>query len=134
VDTAEISAPWDRIAGIYERVVASLREVPGLLNASAHSSHVYASGLNLYFSFAVRPTAANEMRERYLDCWQRIMTATAAGGGGIAHHHGIGRLRRDYLHHDLGSAGLTMLSAVKRALDPTGLFNPGVLIPEDEDG
>ncbi len=131
VDTAEISASWDRIDTIYDRVIASLREVPDILNASAHSSHVYTSGLNLYFSFAVRPADDRDMRARYLDCWQRIMTATAEGGGGIAHHHGIGRLRRDYLHHDLGAAGIAALKAVKRALDPTGLFNPGVLIPDD---
>ncbi|NJN51880.1 MAG: FAD-binding oxidoreductase [Gammaproteobacteria bacterium] len=130
VDTAEISATWDRIGGIYDRVIASLREVPDVLNASAHSSHVYPSGLNLYFSFAVRPGDTADMRSRYLDCWQRIMTETAAGGGGVAHHHGIGRLRRDFLHHDLGASGLAALRAIKSSLDPSGLFNPGVLIPD----
>lgn len=131
VDTAEVSAPWDRIGDIYQRVIASLREVPGLLNASAHSSHVYGSGLNLYFSFAVRPSDANDMRNRYLECWDRIMSATAEGGGGIAHHHGVGRLRSRYLHHDLGQPGMSVLRAIKRALDPTGMFNPGVLIADD---
>jgi len=130
VDTVEVSAPWSRIENVYRRVINSLRDVPDLVNASAHSSHGYRSGLNLYFSFAVRPDDPAAMAPRYRDCWRRIMEATAAEGGGIAHHHGIGRVRRDYLHHDLGAEGVAVLRALKRALDPGNLLNPGVLIPE----
>ncbi len=109
------------------------REVPDIVNASAHSSHAYRSGLNLYFSFAVRPEDPAAMADRYRTCWQRIIETTAALGGGIAHHHGIGRVRAPYLHHDLGSAGIAVLRRVKAALDPTGIMNPGVLLP-DTDG
>ena len=94
VDTVEVSAPWDRIEAIYTGVIAALSEVPDILNASAHSSHAYRSGLNLYFSFAVRPEDPAAMADRYRTCWQRIIETTAALGGGIAHHHGIGRVRR----------------------------------------
>ena len=58
------------------------------------------------------------------------MEATAAGGGGVSHHHGIGRVRRNYLRYDLGDAGIEALRAIKRALDPTGFMNPGVLLPD----
>jgi alkyldihydroxyacetonephosphate synthase len=130
VDTVEVSAPWDRIAALYSGVVAALQSVPDVLNASAHSSHAYRSGLNLYFSFAVRPEDPAEMPQRYRDCWHAIIDTTAALGGGIAHHHGIGRVRAPYLHHDLGSTGLSVLRRVKTALDPTGIMNPGVLLPD----
>jgi alkyldihydroxyacetonephosphate synthase len=133
VDTVEVSAPWDRIEAIYTGVVAALSEVPDILNASAHSSHAYRSGLNLYFSFAVRPEDPYAMAERYRSCWQRIIDTTAALGGGIAHHHGIGRVRAPYLYHDLGTAGIAALRRVKDALDPAGIMNPGVVLP-DTDG
>ena len=129
VDTVEVSAPWDRIGGLYAGVVAALNEVPDVVNASAHSSHAYRSGLNLYFSFAARPQDGAVMADRYRTCWQRILETTAALGGGIAHHHGIGRVRAPYLHHDLGAAGIATLRRVKAALDPTGILNPGVLLP-----
>jgi alkyldihydroxyacetonephosphate synthase len=130
VDTIEIAATWDRIEGIYRAAVESLRAVPGMLTASAHSSHAYRSGINLYFTFAARPERAESMRETYLDCWRRVMRATIDGGGGIAHHHGIGRVRREWLKDELGDAGVNALRTLKRALDPTGFMNPGALIPD----
>jgi alkyldihydroxyacetonephosphate synthase len=130
LDTIEIAATWDRIQGIYVNAIESLRGVPGLLTASAHSSHAYRSGINLYFTFAAQPKTAAEMRSTYLDCWRRVMTATVEGGGGIAHHHGIGRVRRQWLSKEIGEAGLSALRAVKHALDPTGFMNPGALIPD----
>jgi alkyldihydroxyacetonephosphate synthase len=67
----------------------------------------------------------------YLDAWGRVMEATAAAGGGVAHHHGVGRLRKPWLHHDLGEAGLELLRTVKAAVDPKGIMNPGNLISDD---
>ncbi len=71
------------------------------------------------------------MADTHRECWRRTMEAALALGAGIAHHHGIGRVRRDVLAGELGAGGVTLLRAVKRALDPGGLMNPGVLLPED---
>ena len=101
-----------------------------MLNASAHSSHGYANGLNLYFTFAGRPEDSADMAKVYDAGWKAIMEATAAQGGSVAHHHGIGRVRKNYLEHDLGTGGVTLLRAVKASLDPDNLMNPGVLLPD----
>lgn len=130
VDTIEISAPWTRIADVYTEAVAALKAVPHNLIGSAHSSHVYRSGINLYFTFVAQPSDDAEMASTYLASWKAVLDATAANGGGIAHHHGIGRVRRDHLSDDLGESGVAVLRAVKAALDPVGIMNPGVLIPD----
>ena len=124
------SAPWSRIAEVYRRSVAALETLPGLVNASAHSSHVYRTGLNLYFSFALKRDSAEEMERAYFDAWRVVMEATAAAGGGVAHHHGAGRLRKPYLEHDLGETGVALLRTLKGALDPHHVLNPGNLIPD----
>ena len=69
------------------------------------------------------------MGDRYLESWDQALTATAKAGGGIADHHGSGRLRSDYLHHDLGDNGLALLHTLKQAIDPQGILNPGNLLP-----
>jgi len=129
-DTVEVSADWDQIARIYDDATASLSQVPGCLAASAHSSHVYRSGLNLYFTFAVQLDAPEAMEPTYFDCWRRIMEATVRHGGSLAHHHGIGRVRREVLIDELGPEGVGLLRKIKQALDPNGIMNPGVLIPD----
>jgi len=129
VDTVEVGATWDRVLPLYERVTASLRKVEGVFVASGHSSHSYRSGTNLYFTFAARPEAPERRAAVYRECWRRTMEATLAEGGGIAHHHGVGRVRREFLPGELGTSGVALLRTLKRALDPDGLMNPGVLVP-----
>lgn len=131
VDTIEIAATWDRIGPIYEMATRALIAVPGALSGTAHSSHVYRSGINLYFTFAARPAEQEDMAATYAACWRAVISATADEGGGIAHHHGIGRVRREWLRTELGDGGLSALRAVKRALDPAGFMNPGALLPEE---
>jgi alkyldihydroxyacetonephosphate synthase len=130
VDTIEVAATWSRIGPIYDAAIDALRAVPGILAASAHSSHAYRSGLNLYFTFVAQPPERDRMSETYRECWDRVLRATAEGGGGIAHHHGIGRVRRSWLSQEVGEGGLRVLRALKRALDPDGIMNPGALLPE----
>jgi FAD/FMN-containing dehydrogenase len=50
-------------------------------------------------------------------------------GGTFSAEHGIGRLRRGELAQRRTGVELGMMRAVKRALDPLGLFNPGVMLP-----
>jgi alkyldihydroxyacetonephosphate synthase len=127
VDTIEIAADWDKVGALYDAVVAGLNGVPGMLAASAHSSHSYASGTNLYISFAVKPPDFANAERSYLDAWGAVMRATLERGGTIAHHHGIGRLRAPWLAEELGSS-YPILQDLKRALDPKGLMNPGTLL------
>ncbi|MGH0036622.1 MAG: FAD-binding oxidoreductase [Myxococcota bacterium] len=129
-DTIEISAPWTRIEAIYDDATARLRELEPVVVASAHSSHVYRTGLNLYFTFVAKHDDPHDMEATYFECWKRVMEATARHGGGIAHHHGAGRLRKPYLAHDLGESGVGILRTLKDALDPDGIMNPGNLIPD----
>ena len=44
--------------------------------------------------------------------------------------HGIGRLRRAELAARKPAPALAMMKAIKAALDPQGLLNPGVLLPD----
>jgi alkyldihydroxyacetonephosphate synthase len=133
VDTIEVASTWKHLSSIYDAVTESLNEVPGMLSATAHTSHAYRSGANLYFTFVAKPDDPSDMQSVYRECWDRAMRATLANHGGIAHHHGIGRVRRDYLAREIGDEGVALLRSLKQALDPANLLNPGNLLPEIDD-
>ncbi len=130
VDTIEVATTWDRIDDLYRDVIAALRTVPGIVVASGHSSHSYAQGTNIYFTFAAYCEDRERMEATYDACWRQAMEATLAAGGTIAHHHGVGRLRVPWMSREL-EAGEVVLRRIKDALDPGGTMNPGVLLPGD---
>jgi len=128
-DTIEVATDWTRLPQLYTAVVDALNAVPGVVAASAHSSHAYRSGANLYFTLAASPGDPGDYTATYDACWAAAMNAADGLGAGLAHHHGVGRVRRDWMASEVGAGGVSMLRSVKSALDPEGLLNPGVLIP-----
>jgi glycolate oxidase len=53
-------------------------------------------------------------------------------GGTITGEHGVGLLKREWLAREVGPLGLEVHRAVKRALDPAGLLNPGKVFDPEE--
>jgi glycolate oxidase len=51
-------------------------------------------------------------------------------GGTISGEHGTGVSKRDYLEAQVGSRGLAAMRAIKAALDPDGILNPGKVLPD----
>lgn len=49
--------------------------------------------------------------------------------GSVSAEHGIGLLKREYLHFSRSPGELQMMRAIKQALDPQGIFNPGKVLP-----
>jgi len=52
-------------------------------------------------------------------------------GGTVSAEHGIGKLKHEFLRILYGDDGLAEMAAVKKALDPSGVLNRGVMFPED---
>lgn len=126
VDTMEIAAPWSRLAAIHEDVRAALTRVPHALVASCHLSHSYPDGACLYFTFAAAPPP-EEVESTYIALWDAGQRAVLDGGGNLSHHHGVGINRSRFMTAAVGEAGVGVLAALKQALDPHGILNPGKL-------
>jgi FAD/FMN-containing dehydrogenase len=61
-----------------------------------------------------------------------VLQLVASLGGSISAEHGIGIAKKPWLHLTRSPADIRAMRAIKRALDPGGLLNPGVIFDLDE--
>ena len=139
VETVETATSWSQLPALYTAVSKALgdalaaRGTPAVV--MAHVSHVYATGASLYFTVLARQlTGAQAALDQWDDAKTAASAALAAEGGTISHHHAIGRAHAPYLEAEVGPVGVSVLAAVKAALDPQGILNPGVLVPLGRSG
>jgi len=131
-DTFETAITWERFADFHANIMDTtrriIREVTGREGSvSCRFTHVYPDGPAPYFSFYALPKRGSEIVQ-----WQEIKNAASdaliAAGGTITHHHAVGRDHRRWYDLQRPQPFAAGLRAMKRALDPKGLLNPGVLI------
>ncbi|MFN2587214.1 MAG: FAD-binding oxidoreductase [Actinomycetota bacterium] len=60
---------------------------------------------------------------------EAVLRIVADMRGGIAAEHGVGRAKNRWLHLARSPGEIAGMAAVKRALDPRGILNPGKLLP-----
>ncbi|GAA3538664.1 FAD-binding oxidoreductase [Nonomuraea rosea] len=132
VETLETAGFWANLPRLYDAVRLALLGALGAPLVMCHISHVYETGASLYFT-VVTPQDADPLAQ-----WERaksaVNAAIVAAGGTITHHHGVGRDHREAYAAELGPVGAGILEAVKARLDPAGILNPGVLIPQQSAG
>jgi glycolate oxidase len=74
------------------------------------------------------PPGDDAARERAQAAFQDIIDDALALGGTVSGEHGVGLLKRDGLHQELSAEVVAMQRAVKAALDPHGILNPGKVL------
>lgn len=125
VDTMEVAARWPDVPALYEGVRNALGRHADAVGC--HASHVYPEGSCLYFTFVMLgPPDDGAAEQQYRAAWEAGMEATLAAGGTVSHHHGVGLLKAPWAAREWGE-GIEVLRAIKRALDPNGIMNPGKL-------
>ena len=128
VETLETATFWSNIdrvhQGVRDALVSTLGEGTLVL---CHISHVYETGCSLYFTVAARQ--ADDPLTQWYAAKGAASDAMVAAGATITHHHAIGTDHKPWLAREIGPVGVAMLRGVKEAVDPTGVLNPGVLIP-----
>jgi glycolate oxidase len=82
----------------------------------------------------VIPRGDSAARARAIAAAADILGATLRLGGTLTGEHGIGVLKRDRLEDEIGPLGLRVSRAVKHALDPLGIMNPGKVLPLETEG
>jgi alkyldihydroxyacetonephosphate synthase len=128
VETLETVTFWSNLDRVYQAVKAALTSSLGESTiVLCHISHVYETGASLYFTVAARQS--DDPVAQWLAAKAAASDAMVHHGASITHHHAVGQDHKPWLAEEIGPVGVMILRAVKDRLDPTGVLNPGVLIP-----
>jgi alkyldihydroxyacetonephosphate synthase len=130
VDTLETATTWENLERLHQQLADAIRRATERTGARAlvmtHVSHCYRDGASLYVTFLARMA-----RGKAIEQWETIKRAATecivANGGALSHHHGVGYEHAAWLTREHGALGVDLLLAMKRALDPDDVMNPGKL-------
>ncbi|OKH68285.1 FAD-binding oxidoreductase [Mycolicibacterium obuense] len=130
-ETLETATSWSNVptlkAAVTDALTRSLADSGTPALVMCHISHVYPTGASLYF------TVVAAQRGNPIEQWRAAKTAASEAmvrvGATITHHHAVGADHRPWMRDEVGDLGVAVLRAVKSTLDPTGIMNPGKLIP-----
>ena len=120
----DISLPVSRIAAFVAGTDAALQAtIPGV--RLVNFGHLGDGNLHYNVQAPEGGSAADFLHEHEARVNAIVYDAVTAHGGSISAEHGIGALKREELAQRKSPVALSLMRAIKRALDPAGLMNPG---------
>jgi glycolate oxidase len=115
----DVAVPRSRIAAFLDGcdAVAAQREL--VIGVVGH-----AGDGNMHPTICFDP-ADPDQRERAFGAFDDILELGLSLGGTVTGEHGVGSIKVDWLEREIGPVALDVHRAIKDALDPAGLLNPG---------
>jgi len=115
----DVAVPRSRIAAFLDgcdAIAAGRRLTIGVVG--------HAGDGNMHPTICFDPVDADQ-RERAFAAFDDILELGLSLGGTITGEHGVGAIKIDWLEREIGPVALDVHRAIKDALDPAGLLNPG---------
>ena len=120
----DISVQISRIPAFVAHTDAVLqREIPGV--RLVNFGHLGDGNLHVVVQVAVEGDPKAFLREHEAHVNHLVYEAVAEFGGSFSAEHGIGELKADKLEKYQSPVAMGMMRAIKQALDPQGIMNPG---------
>ncbi len=117
--TEDICVPRSKVP----EMLAAIEEIAAR-NDVAIATIAHAGDGNLH-PLMPAPVGDDAARIRAQLAFEQMLDAAIALGGTVTAEHGVGLLKMKGLERELDPASLLMQRAVKQALDPLAVFNPG---------
>jgi glycolate oxidase len=122
--TEDICVPRSAVPAVLAEI-----EAIGARHGVQVATIAHAGDGNLH-PLLITPPGDDDARRRAVAAFDDILAAALARRGTVSGEHGIGLLKRRGMQQELDPGVQAMQAAVKQALDPLGLFNPGKVVGE----
>jgi alkyldihydroxyacetonephosphate synthase len=127
-ETFETSVPWDRIqqvcSAVHKRAEEQHRalKLPGKFYVSYRITQIYHTGVCIYFMYGLYTKGVEKPDRVFGTIEHSLREVIMENGGSISHHHGVGKLRQDFVPRTLSPAAMDVIRRIKQAADPGNVF------------
>jgi alkyldihydroxyacetonephosphate synthase len=134
-ESFETSVPWSNVGELCYKVKDRIRrsctekgvKYPPFITCRV--TQTYDTGACIYFYFGFIYRGLEDPLKAYIEIETEARDEILKLGGSLSHHHGIGKLRKQWMNQTVSPTGVQMLKGVKTVLDPKNIFGNGNLIP-----
>lgn len=130
VETFETAVTWDRydelVGTVRTAAEDAVRRLAGAGSVSLRLTHAYPDGAAPYLT-VIAPARGHDPVALWDEVKAAASEAILAAGGTITHHHAVGRDHASWYERQVPAAFRAALDGARRAVDPAGVCNPGVL-------
>jgi FAD/FMN-containing dehydrogenase len=133
-DISETIAGWhpykNDISTVVSKVPAFLAEVEAVVVDKHPDLEVIWYGHigdgNLHLNI-LKPDgiSVEDFQARCAEVSQWVFDIVQRYGGSVSAEHGVGLLKKDYLHYSRSETEIAIMRQIKSAFDPLGIMNPG---------
>ncbi|MCB0017595.1 MAG: hypothetical protein KDE09_07380, partial [Anaerolineales bacterium] len=89
---------------------------------SPRVTQLYHTGVCIYFTHGFSTLGVEHPDEIFAKIEKSLRQTILDAGGSISHHHGVGKLRSDFMEQTLSDASIEMIKSIKQANDPKNIF------------
>lgn len=127
-ETFETSVPWNRIHQVTQGVEKELNRqreifnIPGNAYLSYRVTQTYHTGVCIYFTMGIYVKGLDKPAEIFSKIEHALREVILENGGSLSHHHGIGKVRQDFIPQIQTENSIRVLKECKKAMDPDNIF------------
>ena len=127
-ETLETAVPWSKINQVKDEANKLLTELhkkydlPGKPFFCSRISKVYHTGICMYNTMGINVRGIKNPEKVFSDIEHKIRECFIKNGGSISHHHGVGKLRKDFIPETISPGSIDVIQGIKKSQDPNNIF------------
>ncbi len=127
-ETYETTVPWNKVQAVIDAVAEQVDKkhkeygLPGRPYISPRITQLYHTGVCIYFTHGFSTVGVENPDEIFSKIEHSLRETIMAAGGSISHHHGVGKIRKDFMQQAISPAAAELIKEIKKANDPQNIF------------
>lgn len=127
-ETLETAVPWSKVNQVKDeanKLLTELHKKYGLSGKPffcSRISKVYHTGICMYNTMGINVRGIKNPEKVFSDIEHKIRDCFIKNGGSISHHHGVGKLRKDFMPETISPGSIDVIQGIKKSQDPNNIF------------